>query len=80
MSELITVPTFTFRQGKNSDSTFEENPITVSFYNGSIELSQEGAFDTDEKILLSPNYIDALFKAIKKNMPEAKEWLDRKTF
>jgi len=33
MTDLITVPTFTFRQGKNSDGSFEENPIQVSFTN-----------------------------------------------
>lgn len=77
MTDLITVPTFTFRQGKHSDNSFEENPIQVSFYNGSIELRQEGEFDQDESILISPKYLDALFKSIKKSLPEAKECLER---
>ncbi len=77
MNELITVPTFTFKQGKHSNDNFEESPIQVSFYNGSIELSQEGEFDVDERVLISPKHVEALFKAIKKNMPEAKLWLER---
>lgn len=79
MSDLITAPTFTFRQGKNSNGSFEENPIQVSFYNGTIELRQEGDYEQDETVQLSPQYVNALFKAIKKNMPEAKEWMDRNT-
>lgn len=79
MKNLITVPTFTFRQGNHSDGTFEENPIQVSFYNGSIELSQEGQFDQDESIIISPNHVKALFRAIQKHTPEANEWLERTT-
>lgn len=77
MSDLTTVPTFTYRQGKHSDGNFEENPIQVEYYNGAIILRQEGAFDIDENISISPKHLDALFRAIKKNMPEAKVWLER---
>jgi len=76
-NELTTAPTFTFKQGKHSDGSFEENPIQIEFYNGAIVLRQEGAFDLDESISISPKYLDKLFKAIKKNLPEATDWLNR---
>lgn len=78
MSELITVPTFTFQQGKNSDGTFAENPIQVSFYNGTINLSQEGQFMENDSINISTAHFEKLFKEIKKHYPEAKSYLEKK--
>lgn len=73
-NKLITVPTFTFRQGQFGDDVFEK-PIQVSFYNGAISLTQEGDYDQDEEIILHPDFVNKLFKAIQKNMPEALEAL-----
>ena len=75
-NHLITVPTFTYQQGKHFDDSFKENPIQVSFYNGSIELSQEGGSDENKTVLIHPDHFEPLFKAIKKNMPEALNWLE----
>lgn len=72
MAELITVPTFTYNQGsvyKGDENT--ERPITVNYYNGSIELQQEGEYDQPESIIIQPDHIDKLFKEIKKHLPEA---------
>lgn len=41
MTELITVPTFVFSQGKLGDVDFE-TPIHVDYYNGTIVLRQDG--------------------------------------
>lgn len=79
MAELITVPTFTYNQGTHNKNDFEESPITVSFYNGSINLTQEGEFDIRESINISPKHLDKLFKEIKKHLPEAESWLNRNT-
>ena len=77
MAELITVPTFTFNQGKANDGDYEENPISVDFYNGSIILRQDGSFDQQEKIVIHPKYLDALFKEIKKHRPEAEHMVSK---
>lgn len=70
MAHLKTVPTFVFNQ--NAEDMFEQ-PITVAYYNGSIELSQN-----DESIVIHPELIKGLFKEIIKHQPEAQGWLDRK--
>ena len=75
-NHLVTVPTFTYQQGKHSDDSFKENPIQVSFYNGAIELSQEGTYEENEVVLIHPDHIEPLYRAIKKNMPEALKWLE----
>lgn len=77
MSDLTTVPTFIYRQGKTSDDTFKENPIQVSFYANGIELRQEGEFIEDETIMISYDHLKDLFKAIQKNLPDALEHLKR---
>lgn len=76
MAELITVPTFTFNQGKLGDTEFEK-PISVDFYNGSICLRQDGEYDVQENIILHPDFVEKLFKEIKKHLPQAKAMLDR---
>lgn len=78
MSDLTTVPTFTYRQGKHSDDSFKENPIQVEFYNGTIGLRQEGCYEQDECININHDHVKGLFKAILKHMPEAQYWLDKK--
>lgn len=75
MSELITVPTFVFNQGDLGDMKFEL-PIHVDYYNGTIVLRQDGDYDAQETINISPEYLDKLFKEIKKHLPEAKLVLD----
>lgn len=71
MTHLTTVPTFVFANG-------DESPIQVSFYNGSIELSQV-EFGTDRKrvISLSPQKVTALLNQIKKHQKEAEGILNR---
>lgn len=76
-TNLITVPTFIFRQGTHSGEDFEENVIQVSFYNNGIEISQEGNFTDDESVIISYKYLDALFKAIKNELPKAQEILKK---
>lgn len=76
MADLITVPTFTFQQGKLGDTDWE-SPIQVHFYNGSISLEQEGNFDINESIQIHPKHFQRLFKEIKKHLPEAKKHLEK---
>jgi len=78
MPDLITVPTFTFKQGNifNADPEVER-PITVSYYNGTIELLQDGEYDQPEKILIHPSFLNKLFQEIKKHLPEALECLKK---
>jgi hypothetical protein len=76
--QLITVPTFTFNQGDvfDMDGTAEK-PIHVDFYDGVICLRQDGNYDQQEEIIISPKYLAALFKAIMKHKPEAERMLKR---
>lgn len=78
MSELVTVPTFTFQQGSmaKNDSDYE-SPIRVEFYNGTICLRQWGEYDVEECINVHPKYLEKLFKEIKKHMPNAMTILNR---
>jgi hypothetical protein len=76
MSELITVPTFTFSQGKPGDDVFE-SPIHVDFYNGCIVLRQDGEYTQQEQINILPQHLDALFREIKKHRPEAEHFLTK---
>jgi hypothetical protein len=68
MSELIKVPTFTFRQGDIFGGG--ERPVQVNFYEGGelIEITQEGNYDDDEKILIKLEFLDKLVKEIKKHL------------
>lgn len=75
MSELITVPTFTYHQGKHSNDTLVENPIRIEYYNGTICLKQDGGYDTEETINIDPDHLVQLFRAIKKHLPEAEQRL-----
>lgn len=76
MKDLITVPTFTFPQGSifKGDADYE-SPITVLYYNGLIELKQEGDFDIEETVRIHPKFLNKLFVAIKKHLPEAESTL-----
>lgn len=76
MSELITVPTFCFNQGKIGDMNFD-SAIHVDFYNGSIVLRQDGEYDQQEQIRICPEYLIGLFREIKKHLPEALETLKK---
>lgn len=72
MAELITCPTFEFKQGDIfSGVDNAEKSIHVDFYNGSIQLRQDGEYDQQEKILILPENLDKLFKEIKKHLPDA---------
>lgn len=73
-TELITVPTFVFPQGKIGDDNFER-PIYVDYYNSTITLRQDGEFEQQEKIQLLPEHVDALFKEIKRHQKDAEYWL-----
>ena len=70
MAHLVTVPNFVFDQ-ENED--VNEYPVTVAYYNGSIELSQR-----DNSIILHPDFVKQLFKEIIKHQPEAEKWLERR--
>jgi hypothetical protein len=77
MANLITVPTFIFNQGKPDGDLDYERPIHVDYYNGSICLRQDGDFEEQEQILISPQYLDKLFKEIKKHQADAEKSLKR---
>lgn len=66
MTRLVIVPNFSFDQE-------DDYPITVSFYNESIELSQR-----DNSIIVHSNFVKKLFKEIIKHQPEAEKWLERR--
>jgi hypothetical protein len=73
MAELITVPTFTFDQGDAfSGNDNVERPIQVKYWNGTIELKQNG-----ETVLILPDYLESLFKEIKKHLPHANKALKK---
>jgi hypothetical protein len=76
MADLITVPTFTYNQGRPGDKSFE-SPIQIEFYNGTITLCQDGGYDVQERINIHPEHFEKLVKEIRKHLPEAKAWLDR---
>lgn len=78
MTELITVPTFTFNQGDIFNQEIpSERPIQVLYYDGTIALRQESSeFESDNEILIEPTFLDALFKAIKKHQKEANQKLN----
>lgn len=73
-TELITVPTFVFPQGKLGDTNYER-PIHVDYYNGSICLRQDGEFTQQEQIILLPEHIEALFREIKRHRKDAEHIL-----
>lgn len=78
MTELITVPTFTFKQGDLFKGDNEvERPIVVEYYNGSITISQDGDYDQAESITIHPKFLKGLFKEIIKHQPEAEHFLKK---
>jgi hypothetical protein len=70
MSHLTTVPSFVFWQSTEEDI---EEPVQVSYYNGTIELKQG-----DNDINIHPALAKALFKEILKHQPEAEKWLNKR--
>lgn len=73
MSELITVPNFTFEQGDIFEQDIDsERPISVQYYANGITLEQGG-----NEIIISPVYLDKLFREIKKHKPAADELLKK---
>lgn len=70
MSELITTPTFKFKQGDIHDGG--EEPIQVIFYrDGIIELNQDG-----QEIIIQEAYLAALYRKIKNLHLEAKHFIE----
>lgn len=74
MSELITVPTFTFKQGELFDTDVEQ-PLHVDYFNGSIQIRQDGGYDQQESINISSKHIKAFFKEVLKHLPDAEHYL-----
>lgn len=76
MANLVTVPTFTFYQGDLTSGIDAEHPIRVEYWNGAISLVQSrNGGETEEEVIISPAYLWALFKEIKKHQPEAERKL-----
>lgn len=75
-TELITVPTFVFPQGKLGDNNYE-SPIHVDFYNGSICLRQDGDYEQMEQIIIDPKHLESLFKEIKRHRANAEAMLKK---
>ncbi len=76
MTNLITVPTFTFNQGDIFEGA--EPPVQVCFYNGTddkalIEISQEGRYVNFTSI----DELKQLVKLIQKHLPEAEHKLNK---
>ena len=71
MSNLVTLPTFIFRQGELHEGG--ELPIQVIYYrDGVIELNQEG-----QEIIIQYDYLRKLFNEIKKHYPEAMRKIEK---
>jgi hypothetical protein len=77
MSELTTVPMFVFYQGNLGDGDWEK-PIEVKYYNGCIQLEQQGEYAQPEKISVHPEFVVALLKEIKKHLPDANYFINKK--
>lgn len=73
MAHLTTVPTFTFWQEKKGEEYETEKAVQVSYYNGSIELTQG-----NQNILIDPEMAKELFKEILKHQQEAENLLNKK--
>ena len=72
MAHLTTVPNFIFPNG-------DEQPIKVSYYLGSIELSQLHLGNKEpENIILSPEMVKPFLNEILKHLPEAEKYLKEK--
>lgn len=76
MAELKTVPRLIFNQGDLfvGDSSVER-PIRVAYYNGTIQLEQDGDYDQPKVIAISVDYFEKLVKEIRKHLPEATRFL-----
>jgi hypothetical protein len=62
-AELDIAPSFTYEQDFEGDF---ERPVTVVYWNGSIELKQSG-----NSILLQTGSVKELFREIERHKPEA---------
>lgn len=69
-TRLSRLPHFTFYQDEYEG--VHEDPINVTYYNGSIELEQNG-----NEILIEPNHLKSLMKSVIKNFPEALAMLEK---
>ncbi len=67
---LSRLPHFTFYQDEVQEEG--EAPINVTYYNGSIELEQNG-----DSILLQPDHVRSLLRAILKNKANAEAMLEK---
>lgn len=63
-TELDTTPSFTYEQ--DNEDGMVERPITVVYYNGSIELKQSG-----NSVLIVPELTKELFREIERHKAEA---------
>lgn len=71
MADLITVPTFTFKQGDPFEGG--EYPIQVLYWNDDmVELNQKG-----NEVLIRAEYLRKLVKEIERHLPEAKKKLSK---
>lgn len=67
---LSRLPHFTFHQDEVAEES--EYPINVTYYNGSIELEQNG-----NEIILQPDHVRSLMRAILKNRADAEKMLEK---
>lgn len=74
MADLITAPTFTFKQGDIfTGDTNVEYPIQVIYYKDTICLEQNG-----NSINIISEKLSALVKEIKNHLPEATSYIESK--
>lgn len=74
MTELHTVPLFIYNQ-LDKDGMYQEEPIKVLYYNGTISL--EHIEEDRVGVNIHPDHLDKLFKEIKRHLPEAKRRLEK---
>lgn len=70
---LTTVPHIVVEQGKIWEDEGAEMPIDVVYYSNCISLEQDG-----NELTLSYQYVDKLFKTIKKHKAEALEAINNR--
>lgn len=69
-TRLSRLPHFTFYQDEYEG--FQEDPVNVTYYNGTIELEQNG-----NEIMIEPHHLKSLMKSVLKNLPEALAMLEK---
>lgn len=71
-TELLTVPSILYYQSPTADTFETEAPLTILFYNGSVDIAQG-----TNTVNISDDYLDDFLKTIKEGRKESIKWLKR---